>query len=157
MTKALSPRAVFAGLLLLVTCVSADACAGSAPPAKPTGALSAQDALPKVLRPGPGYANGHPKNPETWYILAEWLSEQAKDVALPQDQARTLVLRGLDVNEQALTLNPVYYEALGLKSVLLRQRAVLEKSSSLRRRLIAEADGYRVRAAEIAERMREGQ
>ena len=157
MSKTLSRTAtVFAGFLLLMTCVSGDACAGSSPPERPTPSLAGQDGFPKIVEHPQGYGNGHPKNPETWYILAEWLSNQAKDPALPPEVARKLVLRGLEVNEQALTLNPVYYEALGLKSALLQQQAMHEKSSSVRKRLIAEADVYRIRAAEIARRMKDG-
>ena len=100
------------------------------------------------------YATGHPKNPETWYLLAEWLSEQAKDTALSPDSAKRLVLRGLDVNEQALTMNPVYYEALTLKAVLLRQRAAYEKDLAVQKTLIAEADVYRAKAEELAKRQR---
>ena len=99
-------------------------------------------------------AVGHPKNPETWFILAEWLSEQAKDANLPSDAARTLVLRGLEVNEQALALNPDYYRALNLKAALLRQRVTSENDASVRKKLIAEADGYSAKAAEIAKRRR---
>jgi hypothetical protein len=99
-----------------------------------------------------GVPVGHQKNPETWYVLAEALSKQAKDSTLTPAAARALVLRSLEVNEQALTLNPDYYEALNLKAGLLRQRAPSEKDPSVRKKLIAEADVVSRRAAEIAKR-----
>ena len=112
--------------------------------------LDGQYAPGNAAEPRQGFAVGHPKNPETWFILAEWLSQQAKDATLPSDAARTLVLRGLEVNEQALALNPDYYSALNLKAALLRQRATSEADSSVRKKLIAEADECSAKAAEIA-------
>ena len=95
---------------------------------------------------------GHPNNPETWYLLAESLSEQSKDSTLTPDGAKALVLRSLEATEQALKLNPVYYNALNLKAALLRQRAISEKDPSVRKKLIAEAEVVSRKAAEIAER-----
>ena len=37
---------------------------------------------------GKGVPVGDPKNPETWYLRAEALSEQAKDKSLSPDAAR---------------------------------------------------------------------
>ena len=138
---------VFAAFLMVAICDAAN--------------IGAAGSLGRQYAPGTGaerkgFAVGHPKNPETWFILAEWLSEQAKDSTLPADAARTLVLRGLEVNEQALALNPDYYGALNLKAALLRQRATSEKDPSVRKKLIAEADGYSAKAAEIAKRRSEG-
>jgi hypothetical protein len=99
-------------------------------------------------QPGKGVSVGHPENPETWYVLADWLSQQAR--TLKPAASRTLVLRGLEVNDQALALNPDYYEALKLKAELLRLRAASEKGSSAQKRLIADADAYAKKAAAIA-------
>ena len=135
---------VFATFLMVVICDAGDVSAA--------GSLDRQYAPVTSAERKGLVAVGHPKNPETWFILAEWLSEQAKDETLPLDAARTLVLRALEVNEQALALNPDYYRALNLKAALLRARATSEKDSSVRKKLIAEADGYSVKAAEIAKR-----
>ena len=146
MSKALRLRAVvFAACVLLAT-YAASAGAGAEQRGK--------DHVPL----------GHPRNPETWYVLAESLAEQAKDSSLTPDAARRLVFRCLEVNEQALDLNPVYYDALTLKAALLRQRATTEKDASVRKKLIAEsvrkkliaeADVCSGKAAEIAKRRRE--
>ena len=149
MAKTLSTTAaVFAAFLIGVNFYGADV--GAA------GSLDRQYAPGNGVEHRQGFTLGHPKNPETWFTLAEWLSEQAKDATLPPDAARTLILRGLEVNEQALSLNPDYYRALTLKAALLRQRATSEKDSSVRKKLIAEAEAYSIKAADIAKRRRDG-
>jgi len=90
-----------------------------------------------------------PKNPESWYALAVFYSEKAKDANLPRDLSRKYVRRASEANDWALVINPVYYEALRLKTTLLRQRATYEKDSTVRRALIAEADTIKRKADEI--------
>jgi hypothetical protein len=97
----------------------------------------------------PGVPVGHPSNPETWYVAAELLSEQSNPTLLPE-AVRTLALRALAAAEQALTLNPVYYDALILKAALLRQRATSEKDPAVQIKLIVEAEACSRKAAEIA-------
>jgi len=70
MARTLSRTAtVFAAILIGVVCCAVD--------------LGAAGSLDRQYAPGNGpakgetFAVGHPKNPETWFILAEWLSEQA--------------------------------------------------------------------------------
>jgi hypothetical protein len=90
-----------------------------------------------------------PKDPESWYNLAAFFSEKAKDVKLSRDVVETYVRRASEANDWALMINPVYYEALRLKTTVLHQRAALEKDSALRKKLIAEADACKRKADEI--------
>ena len=94
------------------------------------------------------------RDPESWYLLAAYCSEKSNDATLPRSVARDYVIRGLEADDRALAMNGDYYNALLLKSVLLRQRVQYERDPSVRIRLAAQADHYSARAAEIARRMK---
>jgi hypothetical protein len=92
-------------------------------------------------------------NPERWYLLAEYCSQKANDTTLPKGVARDYVIRALEADDRALGMNQDYYDAILLKSVLLRQRVHYEEDPSVRRRLAAEADVYSARADDLQQRM----
>jgi hypothetical protein len=145
MSKTLGPTAtVLAAFLLLVTwTVPVFAASVTMTPA---GDLSLQTELEAMER----RATNEPNNPESWYTLAKYCSDKAQnDAKLSRDMAQKYVMRGLEVDDRALLLNPVYYEALTLKDVLLRQRAGFEKDPAVRKNLIAEADAIRAKAAKL--------
>jgi hypothetical protein len=158
MRKALpSPAAVFVVLLLLVTGGLPALAAGPTVITIPDADFDRQSVFDKAVQQQEKRAAEAPDDPESWHRLAAIYAEKAqKDAKLPRDLAKQHVLRGLAVNERALTINPVYYEALRLKSILLRQRALYEDDPSLRKRLIAEADAASAKAAELLKRQRIG-
>ena len=94
-------------------------------------------------------ATQQPKNPESWYTLAASYSEKAKNTKLPKDVAKAYVKRASETVDRALTINPDYYEALRLKTSVLRRGATFAKDSAERKRLNAEADAFKHKADEI--------
>jgi hypothetical protein len=75
---------------------------------------------------------------------------------LRQDQKHILIGLGLAALKRAETLRPEYFESLVYRSLLLRQKAVLETDPSARKKLIAEADETRQEASDIVARRRRG-
>jgi hypothetical protein len=93
------------------------------------------------------------RDPESWYFLAAYCLEKSNETALPTSVARAYVIRGLEADDRALAMNGDYYEAVVLKSVLLRQRVKHENDPYVRAWLDSEAAIYSFRAAEIAKKM----
>jgi tetratricopeptide (TPR) repeat protein len=92
-------------------------------------------------------AKMEPTNPEAWHTMAPYYSEKAmKDFKLPKDKAKAYVLRGIEVEDKAIELNPNYFEAMIYKGILLRQQANLEKDRTVQLRLLDEADKIKAKA-----------
>ncbi|MCC7043411.1 MAG: hypothetical protein IT183_06090 [Acidobacteria bacterium] len=90
-------------------------------------------------------------DPESWYKLAKHYSDRVQnDAKLARDVSTSYVLLGLEADERALSINPVYYEALRLKNVLLRQRARHEPNAAVQKRLLADAIAATAKADELA-------
>jgi tetratricopeptide (TPR) repeat protein len=111
------------------------------------GYYNRQGEFDKTMEAFETRAKMEPNNPEAWHSMAPYYSEKAmKDFKLPKDKAKQYVMRGLEVEDKALSLNPDYFEALAYKNILLRQRANLEKDPALQKRLLAEADDLKQKA-----------
>jgi hypothetical protein len=63
--------------------------------------------------------------------------------------AKKYVMRGLEVEDKALAINPEYYEALAFKNILLRQQANYEKDPALQKRLLSQADEVKAKSLEL--------
>jgi len=95
-------------------------------------------------------AKMEPNNPEAWHSMAPYYSEKAmKDFKLPKDKAKQYVMRGLEVEDKAIALNPNYFEAMIYKGILLRQQANLEKDRATQLRLVDEADKIKAKAEDL--------
>lgn len=95
-------------------------------------------------------AKMEPNNPEAWHSMAPYYSEKAmKEFKLPKDVAKKYVMRGIEVEDKALSLNPDYSEALIYKNILLRQQATLEKDPAVQKRLLNQADEAHRRGEEL--------
>jgi hypothetical protein len=91
-------------------------------------------------------------DPESWYFVATYCLEKSADTGLSAFDARRYVLRGIHAIDRALAVNPVYLEALRMKSALLTQQSKYEKDQDVRNRVVAEAKVYQDSADQIAER-----
>jgi hypothetical protein len=93
------------------------------------------------------------RDPESWYNLAKHYSDRVQnDAKLAEAVSSQFVLLGLEANERALSINPVYYEALRLKNVLLRQRARHEPNAAVQKRLLADALAATAKADDLAKK-----
>jgi hypothetical protein len=91
-----------------------------------------------------------PSNPEAHYALATYYWEKAyRDFTLPAADKTRFVEQGHQALDQALELNPNYFEALTYKNLLLRVQAILEPDPERRAALLREADALRDKAQEI--------
>ena len=91
-----------------------------------------------------------PTNPEAHYTLATYYWEKAfRDFTRSDADKVTFVQQGLVAIDEAIKLNPKYFEALTYKNLLLRVHANLETDSARREALIGEADALRDKAQEI--------
>jgi len=125
-------------------------------PSEPTGYeilagyYNRQGEFDKTMQSFETRAKMEPNNPEAWHTMGPYYSEKAmKDSKLSKDMAKKYVLRGLEVEEEALKINPQYYEALAFKNILLRQQALYEKDPAVQKKLLAEADEVKAKSIEM--------
>jgi tetratricopeptide (TPR) repeat protein len=94
-----------------------------------------------------------PNNPEAWHQMGPYYSEKAmKDLKLPKETARKYVMRGLEVEDKALAINPEFWSAMAYKNILLRQQATYEKDPAKQKELLSQADQIRARSIELQKR-----
>jgi len=111
------------------------------------GFYNRQGEFDKTMQAFETRAKMEPNNPEAWHTMAPYYSEKAmKDFKLPKDKARAYVMRGIEVEDEALKLNPNYGEAMTYKNILLRQQALFEKDRAIQLKLIDEADRLKAKA-----------
>jgi hypothetical protein len=91
-------------------------------------------------------------DPESWYFVAQYCSEKSTDSGLSAFDARRYVLRGIQAIDRALAINPIYLDALRMRSALLTEQAKHEKDQDVRNRIVAEAKLYQDSADQIAKR-----
>jgi tetratricopeptide (TPR) repeat protein len=98
-----------------------------------------------------------PKNPEAYQMLAAFYWEKAyKDFRLPEKDKVRYVEDGLTASDQALKLNPDYFEAISFKNLLLREKAKFTKDRKQYDALIAEANRLQQRAIELQKKRTAG-
>lgn len=98
-----------------------------------------------------------PKNPEGYHRVATFYWEKAsKDYRLSPAQQKDYIMKGLEMEDKALQLNPDYMEAMTYKNILLRLQARVEKDPKEQKRLIDEADALRNKVMDMQKRKQTG-
>ena len=91
-----------------------------------------------------------PTNSEAHYTLATYYWEKAfREFTSSEADKMKFVQQGLQAIDEAIKLNPNYFEALTYKNLLLRVKANLETDPARREALLREADALRDKAQEI--------
>ena len=102
-------------------------------------------------------ASLEPNNPEGYHRVATFYWEKAnKDYRLSPAQKRDYILKGLAMEDKALSLNPEYMEAMTYKNILLRMQANTEKDPKVQKDLIDKADQLRNKVIEAQKRKQTG-
>ena len=95
-------------------------------------------------------ARVEPNNPEAFHTIASYYWDWVfKDKRLPRADALANVMKGLAAEDEALKLNPDYFEAASYKNLLLRQQALYERDPAVRKSLIDDAQKWYDRAIAI--------
>ena len=98
-----------------------------------------------------------PNNPEAYHYMATFYQDKvAKDLTLKPAEKRAYILKGLEVEDKALALNPNYIDAMVYKNIILRQQAGVEKDPALQKRLIEQADQLRNKAMDMQKKANAG-
>jgi len=98
-----------------------------------------------------------PENPQGYHLVATYYQEKVqKDYSLRPAQAKEYVLKGIEAEDRALSLNPDYVEAMIYKNILLRHQARLETNRAAQERLLKEADQIRDKAMELNKKKETG-
>jgi len=98
-----------------------------------------------------------PNNPEAYHYMGTFYQDKvAKDLTLTPVKKKAYILKGLEVEDKALALNPNYVEAMVYKNIILRQQATVEKDPGLQKKLIEEADQLRNKAMDMQKKSNAG-
>jgi len=98
-----------------------------------------------------------PNNPEGYHRVATFYWEKAnKDYRLSPAQKKDYILKGLAMEDKALSLNPDYMDAITYKNILLRLEAHDEKDVKKQKELLDEADKLRNKAMDAQNRKKTG-
>jgi len=103
-------------------------------------------------------AKVEPTNPEAFHTIASYYWEWVyKDKRLPRADALAHVKKGLVAEDEAIKLNPDYFEALSYKNLLLRQQALYERDPALRKSLTDDAEIWLKRALDVQKKQHSGE
>jgi len=98
-----------------------------------------------------------PNNPEGYHRVATFYWEKAnKDYRLSPAQKHDYIMKGLGMEDKALSLNPDYMEAMTYKNILLRLEANGEKDPKRQKELLDEADRLRNKVIDAQNKKRTG-
>jgi tetratricopeptide (TPR) repeat protein len=98
-----------------------------------------------------------PNNPEGYHRVATFYWEKAnKDYRLSTAEKKDYIMKGLAMEDKALSLNPDYMEAMTYKNILLRMQANTEKDPQKQKELINEADKLRNKVIDAQKRKQTG-
>jgi len=102
-------------------------------------------------------ANLAPNNPEGWHLIATYYWDKArKDFRLSDAQKKDYILKGIAMDDKALSLNPNYLEAMTYKNILLRMQANAEKDPKVQKQLLNQADELRNKVLDAQKRKASG-
>lgn len=94
-----------------------------------------------------------PNNPEAWHIMGTYYYDKVyRDQSVPREAGIEYLLKGIESEDKALSLNPDYLEAVSYKELLIRLRANKERDRAVINKLVAEADALQKRGQEIQAR-----
>jgi tetratricopeptide (TPR) repeat protein len=117
------------------------------------GFYNRQGEFDKTMEALHARAKMEPSNPEAHYTIATYYWEKAyRDFTTPEPDKIKFVQQGLVAVDEAIKLNPSYFEALTYKNLLLRVQANLEKNPARQQALLKEADQWRNRAQEVRDK-----
>ena len=98
-----------------------------------------------------------PNNPEAYHYMATFYQDKVqKDFRLAPPKKRDYIMKGIEVEDKALALNPNYTDAMVYKNILLRQQVTIEKDPATQKRLIDEADKLRNKAMDMTKKANQG-
>jgi tetratricopeptide (TPR) repeat protein len=102
-------------------------------------------------------ANLAPNNPEGWHLIATYYWDKArKDYRLSDAEKKDFILKGIAMDDKALSLNPNYLEAMTYKNILLRMQANTEKDPKKQKDLLNQADELRNKVLDAQKRKAKG-
>ena len=102
-------------------------------------------------------ANLEPNNPEGYHRVGVFYQDKARqDFRLTAAQKREYILKGIEMEDKALSLNPEYMDAMTYKNILLRLQANTEKDPKKQKELIDEADRLRNKVIDAQKRKQTG-
>jgi tetratricopeptide (TPR) repeat protein len=123
-----------------------------------SGFYNRQGDFEKTMEPLHQAANQTPDSPQGYHLVATYYEEKVrKDHRLPPAQAREYVLKGIEAEDKALSLNKDYIDAMVYKNILLRHQAKYEKDREVQQALLKQADDLRNRAMELNKKKATGQ
>ncbi|HXT68508.1 MAG TPA: tetratricopeptide repeat protein [Vicinamibacterales bacterium] len=97
-----------------------------------------------------------PNNPEAWHTIGVYYQDKVfKDKKLNSKVALDYVLKGLEAENKALSINADYFEAMTYKNILLRQEALYVKDPKQQKDLLAEAEKLYAAAMELRKKQNE--
>ena len=117
-----------------------------------------QGDFPKTIDALNQAAQLEPSNPEGYHRVATFYWEKAqKDYRLSAPEKRDYILKGLEMEDKALSLNKDYLDAMTYKNILLRMQALTEKDPQKQKQLIDQADQLRGKVMEMQRKKASGQ
>jgi tetratricopeptide (TPR) repeat protein len=121
------------------------------------GYYNRQGDFPKTIESLEKAAALEPNNPEGYHRVATFYWEKAnKDYRLSPAQKKDYIMKGLAMEDKALSLNPDYMEAMTYKNILLRMQANTEKDPQKQKDLLNEADKLRNKVIDAQKRKQTG-
>jgi len=111
-----------------------------------------QGDFPKTIDALEKAAALEPNNPEGYHRVAVFY----QDFRLSPAQKKDYIMKGLQMEDKALTLNPEYTDAMTYKNILLRLQANTEKDPKKQKELIDEADRLRNKVIDAQKRKQTG-
>jgi tetratricopeptide (TPR) repeat protein len=121
------------------------------------GFYNRQGDFPKTIVALEKVTELEPNNPEGYHRVATFYWEKAnKDYRLSAADKRDYIMKGLAMEDKALSLNPDYMEAMTYKNILLRMQANTEKDPAKQKDLLNEADKLRNKVMDAQKRKQTG-
>jgi tetratricopeptide (TPR) repeat protein len=111
--------------------------------------LIESDRLPRAAQVANSMPNGQPKAEALYSIGVSTWDKSFHGADLPVEERQRFVDLGLTSMEQALKINPEYFEALVYYNLLFREKAKMELDGTKRLEYIAKADEYVAKAKAV--------
>src|SRR4051812_14767417 len=121
------------------------------------GYYNRQGDFPKTIAALEQAAALEPNNPEGYHRVGVFYQDKARqDFRLSPAQKREYIIKGIEMEDKALSLNPEYMDAMTYKNILLRLQAGTEKDPAKQKQLIDEADKLRNKVMDAQKRKQTG-
>ena len=121
------------------------------------GYYNRQGDFPKTIAALEAAAALEPNNPEGYHRVGVFYWDKSRgDFRLSDKEKKDYIMKGLEMEDKALSLNPDYMEAMTYKNILLRLQANMEKDPAKQKQLIDEADKLRNKVMDAQKRKQTG-